>query len=145
MYGGIVRTKRKMSSKRSAKNFLKISRTGSRQRKSQMTKVLNLHEWKSDNILRKLSKIGRRRDDILLDLLSLRRQEHKNIQEIPGDKNLELRSGLKLWESVTGRLLIEEQSGRQSLGSTHRKRSVGDEGQREEVEITEWFIPWKSN
>lgn len=29
MSGGIVRTKRKMSSKRGTKNFLKISRTGS--------------------------------------------------------------------------------------------------------------------
>lgn len=38
-----------------------------------MTKVLNVHEWKSDNTLRKLSKIGGRRDDVLSDLLSLRR------------------------------------------------------------------------
>lgn len=36
------------------------------------------------------------------------------------------RSGLKLWEPVTGRLLIEEQSGRWSLGKRPR-----EEGSRE--------------
>lgn len=82
-----------------------------------MTKVLNLHVWKSDDILRKLSKICGRRNDMFLDILSLRRQAHKNIRETPGDVSLELsKVRAKLWESVTERLLIEEQSRRQSLG-----------------------------
>lgn len=37
-----------------------------------MTQVLNMHEWKSGDTLGKLSKICGRRDDILLDILSLR-------------------------------------------------------------------------
>lgn len=63
-----------------------------------MTEVLNLYEWKSDDT-RKLSKICGRKTYIFWGILSLGRQEHKNIQEIPGNMNLELKEA---WAKITG-------------------------------------------
>ena len=66
-----------------------------------------------------------RRDDIILDTLSLRTQGCKNIREIPGDANLELRKvrARAMGTSPGCRLKSVVEDG--VLGSTHDKRAVG--------------------